>query len=171
MEIAYLALIISVINSYLVLRDRFPRAHVTIGKEIDAVDTEYGPSKIGERIWITISNRSAKRIFVTDIYAEWAKYIFFPFRSHKINLEELQRWESSDKPDPTTRFWIDPWGDVVLSADAEEFEHEFKRQLRSSKYKIGYRVIVRDGLQKKYQSNRINLVDQNIKLWGSINGD
>jgi hypothetical protein len=157
MEIAYLALIISVINTYLVLRDRFPRAHVTIGKEIVTEDTEYGSAPIGERIWVTISNRSAKRLFVTDIHAEWTRYIFYSFRMYRKNLKDLQRWESGDKPDPTTRFWIEPWGDAVLSADAEDFEYEFQQQIFTKWEKISYRVVIIDGLQKKHKSNKIKL--------------
>lgn len=157
MEIAYLALAISVINTFLVLRERFPRLHITIGTEYVMEDTEYGPYPIDKRIWITISNRSAKRIFITDIYARWSKRIFFQFNSHKIKLEDLQRWESGDKPDPTTRFWIEPWGDAVLSADAEDFEYNLQKQIFSSKQKINYQVAVVDGLQKKYLSNKITL--------------
>lgn len=168
MEVAYLALLISIFNLFLILRDRFPRAYVAIETEVVTEDTEYGPNKLDERLWITISNRSAKRIFITKIYAEWSKYSFYPFRNNTIELEDLQRQESTDKPDPTTRFWIEPWGNVVLSADADDFQYRFKKQLVSSKQKIGYRVIVQDGLQKKYKSNRIKLVDPNIKLYQSL---
>lgn len=168
MEVAYLALLISIINLVLVLRDRFPRAYVAIGTEVVTEDTEHGPVKIDERIWITISNRSAKRIFITDIYAEWSRYNFYPFRSNKINLEDLQRWESGDKPDPITRFWIEPWGDAVLSADADDFQYRFKKQLISSAHKISCRVIVHDGLQKMHKSNRINLSNPNAKLFHAL---
>jgi hypothetical protein len=164
MEVGYLALFISIINLFLLLRDRFPRAYVAIETEVVEEDTEYGPSKIDERLWITISNQSAKRIFITGISAEWSKHKFFPYRYRKINLEDLQRWESNDKLDPTTRFWIEPWGNVVLSADADDFKYKFYKQLYSSGKKISYRVVVYDGLQKSYKSNRIILNDPNLQL-------
>lgn len=164
----FLAILISASSLFIILWDRFPRAHITIGKAVETEDTEYGIAKIGERLWVTISNRSAKRIFITDIYVEWSKYIILPTKVHKVILKDLERWESDDKPEATRRFWVEPWGDVVLSADAEELEYGFKKQIISSRSKISYRVVVCDGLRKQYKSNRIKLIDPNIKLLRSI---
>ena len=81
-----------------------------------------------------------------------------------IDLDDIQRYEG-DKSEPTTRFWIEPWGNVVLSADGVGVEQElykyffkkymFNQLLRRS---LTYRIVVCNAQQKNYYSKKIKLI-------------
>jgi len=159
---SFLALIISVISLLIVLWDRFPRVYVKIESEEIYQDGIDGNSevKVGEGLQITITNKSKAKILITGVYIEWSKYILRPVYDHRTSLydhdiEPLAHYNDSE---PFERFWIEPWGNnVELGAEIEEFEYQLRRQISSTWHKISYRVVVSDGLNNQYRSNRIIL--------------
>jgi hypothetical protein len=162
--IALIALGISILDFILLAWDRWPHVKVGITTEdiIEEVPDAAGSVKTGKRLWIELSNHSTKRIWINSLNIEWSWYPGVPLRVHKIDLSDLQRFENNIAM-PTTRFWIDVWGDTILSADADDIEWDLNHKLYSQSKlfnytrNINYRVVVGDGLGKSYRSNKIRL--------------
>ncbi len=159
--VSFLALIMSGLSLFIVLWDRFPRVYVKIDFEDVTQDDFHGDEmKVGEGLHITIINKSKVKILITGVYVEWSKYILRPVYDHRTslydhNLEPLAHYNEFE---PFERFWIEPWGNnAELGAEIEELEYQLKKQIPSTRHKISYRVVVSDGLGKKYRSNRIIL--------------
>jgi hypothetical protein len=170
-SIAIFALFVSIISLSFNIVDRFPRIRVSANLETEYFDIEGAVDPGVTRLWITISNQSTRRIFVTDVYAQWSWYLLLPLQWKKIELEDLQRYEN-EKLESTKRFWIEPWGNVVLSADAENTEYELRKRF-SDRFnnsinrminnllnrRLNYRILVYDGQQKGYRSNKIRIIE------------
>lgn len=143
--IGTLALIIAGIDLALILLDRRPTlkvsAHIDYELLLDEDSGVWEP--FGSRIWITIANKSPRRILVESVYAEWRWRPMFFSRRVKAHIPELQGRES------ISRFWIEPWGNEVLIGDDKELE----RRIGHNKYgPIWYCIVVEDGLGKAYRS-------------------
>lgn len=154
--VAIIALFISIVDLFIILWDRRPHIKVNIDVEIFEDVTDDGPVMVGKRLWINVVNRSTHRVFITRISTEWSQYFFLPFRPRTVELDDLQMWENN-KSEPTARFWIDPWGDAALSADAESIEFHLNEQLEKLGSRKGWYKVVVHGSGKFYRSNRIVL--------------
>jgi hypothetical protein len=163
-EVAYLALFVSIISLTFNIVDRFARIKVSADIENVVDYAEDGMEyPAGRRIWITITNHSSRRVFINTISGVWSWYPLLQVASTKINFDDIQRYEN-EKNESIARFWIEPWGNVVLSADVEELEYNLQKVLHKNfrinqwlSRKINYQVVVYDGQQKRFYSNRIKL--------------
>lgn len=176
MSTADKAILISLFSLFLailkIIIDVVPRVKVSAYTEIDTVDYVDGmPVLDNKHLWITISNHSARRIFITNIIAK--RNWWLTYRWNKIDLKDLQRYED-ELIKPGRRFWIEPWGNVVLGTNGIEFEHTLEKLLHKRdalalnqftqliRPQLIYRIEVYDGQQKKYQSNKIRLATRHI---------
>jgi hypothetical protein len=157
--IATFAFVISISSFVLVMWDRRPRLKVGINVEHHySYDEEIGMEVPEDRrLWINIANHSQKRIWVRNVSVQWTRYLWLSRGWKNLDLPDLQRWEH-DSSEPTYRFWIEPWADVVLSSDPDELEYELT--IGRPPGRIRYSIIAKDGLGKTYRSNKVKL---NIK--------
>ena len=167
-----IALGISIFNLIFFIWDRKSHLKVGITKEFRTDDNDGESSLIGEMLWVNISNHSIHRIWITQIRAEWSWYLSFSSKRKHIDLIEFRAGDDGDESwrPIAARFWIEPWGDMVLSADADAVEDKLKRiieadvtehdpylrekRLRLGKPKIRYSVAVQDGLGIWHRSKK-----------------
>ena len=155
--IAGLAFLISLANFAIILWDRRP--HLDVGIEDEVMyghEEDIGYHPVARRLWIDISNRSARRIKVSFVRVEWRKWRFWARRKAvpMDDMLDLQRGDGADK-DSTTRFWIEPWGDAILSLDMDELENYLGKRIHRKSVWIN--TAVRDVLDRSYRSNRIKV--------------
>jgi hypothetical protein len=149
--ISTLALILGIVDLILIVWDRMPRLTVTAEAKYDTEWDEQIRMEVplARLLWIDIVNHSSRRIWVSSVSAEWSRRRFLPSRRYAVDCPDLQRWEQNFSA-PTSRFWIEPWGNVILTSDADELEDEIKDHKAPGT--LWYRIAVRDGLGKWYRS-------------------
>lgn len=166
--ISTIALFISIVSIAINMLDKSIAIKVGTGVEYvmpeDEEDVQYGP--MGKRIWITITNNSMRRVFITNILAvwSWSKWSLNKSKFNNFELDDVQRYEEN-KPAPVSRFWIEPLGNVVISADILHTEHSLWKKLvekfgvdQSSVGKsIYYRVVVNDAQQNEFHSKWVKI--------------
>lgn len=173
-----IAVVLSFFNLVYFLWDR--RSHLKIGitKEYVFEDQqgEDPPFPLGERLWINISNHSIHKVWITKMRAEWTWSYSFPSRRGDIDLIEFRGDDEESWKPISARFWIEPGGDVILSADADVIEYKLKEELKEKpKYdsddefflrekhfhvqlgpsKIFYYVDIQDGYGVWHRSNKL----------------
>jgi hypothetical protein len=161
---AIFGFLIAILDLILIIYDRRPhvKVHITAEDIIEEVGPNQESARTGKHLWVHISNYSTKKIWISTLNVEWSWYPDLPLRIYKMDIQELQRYENNI-PLPTTRFWVDVWGDVMLDSDAEvierDLDHKIYEQRRWLNYyrKIHYQVVVYDGLGIAYRSNKIRL--------------
>jgi hypothetical protein len=170
-----LAIIISVCGFFYSMYVNFPRMRVFANVETltefetDGDGNVYS-SKGDTILWITISNHSSRRIFVTELTSYWS-WSLNPFRWKKIALDGLFR-SDQEKQEPVTSFWVEPWGVVALGKIIdgnfeEDFEYKLKKKFTDPRnrllhFALNYRVVAFDGQEKQYKSNKIKIINPSI---------
>ena len=81
-----------------------------------------GAYPAGRLVWIDIVNLSSRRMKVASVWLEWTKWRWLPLGINRGTLPELQRVDEGEQR-YEYRFWVEPWGDSVLSLDADELEY------------------------------------------------
>jgi hypothetical protein len=120
------------------------------------IDEETGDSHPEDTtLLVTISNHSIMRMFITAIRVEWSWYLWLPICKKSIGTPKLNR-EEKEIIQPTNRFWIEAWGDTILSTNANELEYDLGFKYSGKRKKI-YQVAVRDGKGKWHRSNKIRI--------------
>lgn len=141
----WIALVLSIFNTFILILEKSPRIKVRIffEKEID----ENAPNYYDEFFVVNIINLSSRKIKVDTVWIE-SKKAFTLFRKWgKTICPELMKVDIDSKHGQKW-FWIEPWGNVTLVGNMEEFEFPF---VASGRTRV--RVAVRDSMGKWYRSN------------------
>ena len=149
--VASIALLLAIVNLALILWDRRPRLRISAEQHFHDEWEEdlHEPVLVAKRLWIDITNVSPRRIWVSQVSAEWRRRRWLPSRRYKLQPSDLQRWENQTK-EPVSRFWIEPWGSALLSADLEELEFEVRHAKPPGT--LWYCIAARDALGRWYRS-------------------
>ena len=154
MTLSIIAVAISAITLALRFWDHRARLRVRIEDEtIFSYDEEFGEYPEGRALWIDVINPTSRRIKVASVWLRWSKWRWLPFGRRQRLFPELQRVKEEWIQE--TRFWVEPWGDKVLGADADELEYWLRP--RSTSGEVWVRVVVRDVLGKGFRSNQVKL--------------
>ena len=154
MTLSIIAVAMSAVALALWFWDRRARLRVRIEDEtIFDYDEEFGEHPVGRGLSIDVVNKTLRRIEVASVWLRWSKWRWLPLRRQQRLFPELQRVKEEWRLE--TRFWVEPWGDKQLGADADELEYWLRP--RSISGEVWVRVVVRDVLGKRYRSNTVKL--------------